>query len=294
MGYRHRGLAIGDFDNDGDQDIFLENSNSDDSYDILLLNEEIAPGERVFDDIAEFIGITKTGDRKGCGFFDYDNDGFLDIYMPSAEHSHILYHNAAVNGANWIGFMLEGTISNRDAIGSIVRLYYAGKQQLRFTKSGNGWVRQDNPWVHFGLGFETSIDSVVIQWPLGYKQVLTGIEINQYHDIKEPDYSAVKSRNITGTNPTEFRLDQNYPNPFNPKTTIKYFLKETSFVKLAIYNTTGQNVATLVEKNQTAGEYLIEWNPIGKLGHAISSGVYFYRLEIGNQLMLTKKMVLLE
>jgi hypothetical protein len=291
--YRHRGLTIGDFDNDGDQDIFLENSNSDDSYDVLLVNEEIAPGERVFDDVAEFVGLTKTGDRKGCGFFDYDKDGFLDIYMPSAEHNHILYHNAAINETNWIGFILEGTISNHDAIGSIVRLYHAGKQQLRFTKCGNGWVRQDNPWVHFGIGFETSVDSVVISWPLGYRQVLTDVAINQYHDIKEPDYTTVKSRKTT-TKPTAFRLDQNYPNPFNPNTSIQYFLKEASYVNLAIYNTTGQKVTTLVQKKQSAGGHQVEWNALNEFGQAISSGVYFYRFEIGNQLMLTKKMVLLE
>jgi hypothetical protein len=278
--YSHRGLAIGDFDNDGDQDIFLENSNSDDSYDILLLNEEIAPGERVFDDVAEFIGITKTGDRKGCGFFDYDKDGFLDIYLPSAEHNHILYHNAAVNETNWIGFILEGTISNRGAIGSIVRLYYVGKQQLRYTKCGNGWVRQDNPWVHFGLGFETSVDSVVIQWPLGYKQILTGIEINQYHDIKEPDYSAIKSRNIVGTKLTEFRLGQNYPNPFNSLTKINYVLQNGSVIKLAIYDLTGRKIVTLINQKKGTGYHFATWDGCNQFGKPVSSGVYIVRLNV--------------
>jgi hypothetical protein len=290
---RYRGLAIGDFDNDGDQDIFVQ-LNIAESYDLLLLNDEVEPGVRVFADVAEFIGLSVTGYRKGGGFFDYDKDGFLDLYIPHSDENHILYRNAAVNGTNWIGLILEGTISNRGAIGSIVRLYYAGKQQLRYSKCGNGWVRQDNPWVHFGIGFETSIDSVVIQWPLGYKQVLINVAINQYHDIKEPDYTAVDSRRIVSMIPNEFRLNQNYPNPFNPNTSIKYFLKEASFVNLTIYNTNGQKVTKLVQKKQSAGEYVVEWNAVDAFGQAVTSGVYFCRLEINNKILQTNKMILLE
>ena len=146
---RYRGMSIGDFDNDGDEDIFLQ-LNIDPSLDVLLLNDEFEDGTRAFVDVAEFVGITKTGDRKGAVFFDYDRDGFLDIYLPSVSHNHILYHNLADNGANWVGFILEGTQSNRDAIGSIVTLYTGDKKQLRLKKCGNGFVRQDNPWIHFG------------------------------------------------------------------------------------------------------------------------------------------------
>ena len=281
--YSHRGLAIGDFDNDGDQDVFMENSNSDDSYDVFLLNEQEESGARAFANISEFIGITKTGDRKGCGFFDYDKDGFLDIYMPSAEHNHILYHNLDQNDANWIGFILEGTVSNRDAIGSIVRLYYADKQQVRFTKCGNGWVRQDNPWVHFGIGFETAIDSVVIRWPLNYKQVITGLEINQYHNVKEPDYlSSVESHKLQAGTPASFQLEQNYPNPFNSNTKIKYRLRNSSDVKLVIYDLTGREIATLIDQKQSTGYHSVTWEGCNQLGNSVATGIYIVRLIVGD------------
>ena len=291
--YIHRGLTIGDFDNDGDQDIFLENSDSHDSYDVLFVNEELEPGVRGFANVSEFIGLTKTGDRKGCAFFDYDKDGFLDIYMPSAEFNHILYHNAAVNNTNWIGFILEGTLSNRDAVGSIVTLYIGGKKQIRLTKCGNGFVRQDNPWVHFGIGFETAIDSVVIRWPLGYKQVLTNIAINQYHETKEPDYSSVESIQFNLANPANFALEQNYPNPFNPTTKVIYSISVDTDVRLVIYDVTGKQVTTLVDHRQKAGRHSVVWDGRDAHGNLLPSGVYVYCIRAGG-LVESKKMVFVQ
>ena len=288
-----RGLAIGDVDNDGDQDIFIQ-LDIPQSRDVLLVNEEIEPGVRVFDDVAEFVGITKIGDRKGVAFFDYDRDGFLDIYLPSAEHNHILYHNLGNNGANWIGFILEGTLSNRDAVGSIVTIYIGEQIQLRDTKAGSGWLRQGNPCVHFGIGFETNIDSVVIRWPLGYRQVLSDVAISQYHEIKEPDYTAVEQRAVSITHPKEFKLKQNFPNPFNPSTTIQYDLSENGFVKLGVYNLMGQKVATLVNQKQAAGTHEIQWNGTDEMDQRVSSGIYIYRVEAGNKFFESMKMVLTE
>jgi sugar lactone lactonase YvrE len=76
--------------------------------------------------------------------------------------------------------------------------------------------------------------------------------------------------------PSAFSLSQNYPNPFNPTTTIEYDLPEASGVTLAIYNTTGQCVTTLVSKHQTAGRHAVCWDASG-----CASGLYFYRLWVG-------------
>ena len=249
---RYRGVTTGDFDNDGDQDVFIQ-QNQFQNLEVLLVNDEVEPGVHVFADVAEFVGLTKTGDRKGCGVFDYDKDGFLDIYVHSVEHYHILYHNLAINNANWVGFILEGTISNRDAVGSFIWLHQGENIQLRYTKGGSGYPRQDNPWVHFGIGYETSVDSVVIQWPLGYKQVLTDVAINQYHNIKEPDYFSAVELSPEKSTPKAFRLEQNYPNPFNPSTTVTFSLSQETVVRLDVYDVTGREVATLVNSRKKAG-----------------------------------------
>jgi hypothetical protein len=289
---RYRSMTVGDFENDGDVDIFVQ-LNIDPSLDVLLINDEVEPGVRVFEDVAEFVGITKTGDRKGSAFFDYDMDGFLDIYLPSAEFNHILYHNLAINEANWIVFMLEGTISNKDAVGTLVKLYSGGKQQMRYTRAGNGWLRQDNPHVHFGLGFETSIDSVVFRWPLGYKQVLTDFAINQYHKVVEPDYSSVESKGIEKAVPEGFNLEQNYPNPFNPSTTINFNLPENSNVKLTVFDVTGKEVNVLVNKQFNSGNHRTKWDGIDNLGNTVPTGIYFYQIQAA-EFVQSKKMIFVQ
>ncbi|MBN2008154.1 VCBS repeat-containing protein [candidate division KSB1 bacterium] len=286
---RYRGMTIGDCDNDGDQDIFLQ-LNIDASLDILLVNDVVAPGDHVFADVASFVGITKTGDRKGAIFFDYNRDGWLDIYLPSAEHNHILYKNLGGNGANWVGFILEGTVSNRDAVGSLVTLYTGEKKQIRYTVCGNGFVRQDNPWVHFGLGYDTSIDSVVIRWPLGYKQVLTDVAINQYHEIEEPTETSVETQQGKSA-PLTFQLEQNYPNPFNPTTTIRYSLVAPEKVTLKILNIQGVEITSLIDGEvRSEGLHQLVWNGNDKSGQLVPSGIYIYHLQAGEFSDLKKMM----
>jgi hypothetical protein len=82
--------------------------------------------------------------------------------------------------------------------------------------------------------------------------------------------------------PTEFTLDQNYPNPFNPTTTIQYRLPQAATVRLAIYNVAGQLVKVLVNGQQEAGQYRVEWDGRDQAGHSVASGLYLYRIEAGS------------
>jgi serine protease AprX len=92
--------------------------------------------------------------------------------------------------------------------------------------------------------------------------------------------------------PTNFELAQNFPNPFNPSTTIKYEIKEGGFVTLNVYNLLGNLVATLVNENQPAGTYYVNFN-VNSERTPLPSGVYFYRLQIGD-FVATKKMVVMK
>jgi hypothetical protein len=87
--------------------------------------------------------------------------------------------------------------------------------------------------------------------------------------------------------PTKFSLDQNYPNPFNPSTTISFNLPSRSFVSLKVYNLLGKEVASIVSKILSTGNYTRQWNAVG-----MPSGVYFYRLQAGS-FTETKKLLLL-
>lgn len=95
-------------------------------------------------------------------------------------------------------------------------------------------------------------------------------------------------RSISEVNPEGFSLYQNYPNPFNPNTVIKYKLGRPNFVNLKIYNSKGNEVATLVNSRQNTGEYKIEFD-----ASKYSSGVYYYKLTVNNY-SETKSMILVK
>ncbi len=90
-----------------------------------------------------------------------------------------------------------------------------------------------------------------------------------------------------------FTLNQNYPNPFNPNTRISYSLTTPGNIKLIIYNSIGQKIKTLVNKNQNSGEYYVSWDGTDFNSFKVSSGIYFYRLNVNN-MIITKKMLLLK
>ena len=87
--------------------------------------------------------------------------------------------------------------------------------------------------------------------------------------------------------PTEFALMQNYPNPFNPTTTITYHLPKASNVKLKVYDIIGNEIATLVDEEESAGVYEINFNH-----NKLASGVYLYKLQAGG-FTETRKMILM-
>lgn len=86
---------------------------------------------------------------------------------------------------------------------------------------------------------------------------------------------------------SSFHLHQNYPNPFNPVTNIKYNLTERGFVVIKVFDVLGNELKTLVNTEQDAGEYLVNFD-----ASALSSGVYFYRMQINNSFQ-TRKMILI-
>ncbi|MFC2139467.1 T9SS type A sorting domain-containing protein [Bacteroidota bacterium] len=114
------------------------------------------------------------------------------------------------------------------------------------------------------------------------------IELDNIGIASKVDMATDTDDEIGQSVPTEYQLMQNYPNPFNPSTIISYGIPSAETVTLKIYNTLGQEVATLVDEFQQAGYHSIEWN-IGDLG----SGIYFYKLTAGS-FSDTKKCVILK
>ncbi|MDZ7623594.1 MAG: T9SS type A sorting domain-containing protein [Ignavibacteriaceae bacterium] len=94
--------------------------------------------------------------------------------------------------------------------------------------------------------------------------------------------------NVDVALPLEYTLEQNYPNPFNPSTKISYSIPEDGFVKLAVYNLLGEEVASLVNSFQKADKYEVNFDASG-----LSSGIYVYKIESSN-FSASRKLVLMK
>jgi len=98
--------------------------------------------------------------------------------------------------------------------------------------------------------------------------------------------------------PKSYSLKQNYPNPFNPSTKIEFSLPVAAKVQVTIYNILGQQVASLINEQLTAGNHSVVWNSNSSNGTKLSSGIYMYKLEAsgidGSNFQQTRKMILLK
>ncbi len=140
---------------------------------------------QMFHDEARRHGMDSLADGRGIGVADFDNDGRLDVIVANANGEPLLYRNTMPAGPHWVEFLLEGTRSNRGAVGAQVRITGGGKKRLGFVSGGGSFAGQSSARVHFGLGAAASLDSVEIRWPSGAVETYRGLEIDRLHHIQE-------------------------------------------------------------------------------------------------------------
>lgn len=174
---RSRACSFADFDNDGDLDICLVNFNQANQ---LFYNN----GDGTFTEntASDFSSINRSA-GVACG--DVNNDGFIDIYVLNTQtRVNELFTNNG-NSNNWIGLNLKGVKSNKFAIGTKVTLTAGGTNQFRELQPNNGYGGQNDYRLNFGIGTNTSIEKISIQWPSGVLQEINNPSINQYLEITE-------------------------------------------------------------------------------------------------------------
>ncbi len=203
------GLAA-DLDNDMDVDIFLSCSTpTGNSENILYEND----GNGVFHKVVNTGGLagSSLGLAKSAAYADYNDDGFLDIYLtngrgedPLSEGPDELFQNFG-NTNNWLQVELEGISSNRDATGTIVKVSAGGITQTRVQGGGMHRYAQNQKRLHFGLADYEYIDLLSIQWPNGTASKYRNIKSNQIIHIYEkedrildgaPDLTNVKEAGV--------------------------------------------------------------------------------------------------
>ena len=207
-----RGCAMGDFDNDGLIDIYVNNGGLADTLindviDIPIFVQfyiAIEPdvnklfrnnGDLTFSDLAWRSRASGYGVGSGVGTADLDEDGFLDIFFTNrtfytggeqitkSDRNYLLFNRG--NRNNWLTVNLVGEESNTNGYGAKVTLASDDLTQYREATSAHGYNSGNDPRMHFGLGKKSSVDFIEVIWPSGKKTKLVNPSINQTVTIKE-------------------------------------------------------------------------------------------------------------
>lgn len=220
MGGWSWGMQFGDLNNDGTLDVYLTNGyvSADRSKSYWYDFSKVAGGnstiigdaanwpamegrslsgyqqKRVwlndgsgrFNDVAEAVGATDTYDGRAVAFADLWNRGVLDVIVTNQRGPLLIYKNTVAPHNNWIDFELEGTASNRSALGAEVRLFWNGQQQAQTVSGGSGFCAQNQRRLHFGLGANAKLQKAVVRWPSGKTQTVEHPLMSQINRIKEP------------------------------------------------------------------------------------------------------------
>lgn len=149
----------------------------------LFLNS----GNGSFVDVASEVGgdFSRPKVGRGLAYGDFDRDGDLDLLITTNNGPAFLYRNDRVSGNRSVRFRLVGTKSNRDAIGTVVRIFDAGTSQLRLVKGGSSYLSQSELPLTFGVGKRDRVERVVIEWPTGRTEEYKNLAASRAYECVE-------------------------------------------------------------------------------------------------------------
>jgi hypothetical protein len=191
------GLKFFDYDNDGNIDLFLANGHPDDRVEQLSETVKFLEpmllfrnnGKGGFENVSQGSGtvFSKLLAARGLALGDFDNDGSVDVLISQNNGPPMLLRNQAARQNHWLGVHLIGTKSNIDAIGAKVSYQAGDLQRHNFKVGGGSYLSSHDPRMVLGLGKNTKIDWLEIQWPQpsGKKERFTAVPIDRYITIVE-------------------------------------------------------------------------------------------------------------
>lgn len=191
------GVGFADFDNDGLPDILQVNGHVYPDLDARGGTERYRNPRLVyrnlgtrFEDVSALAGpgIAQLHSSRGAAFGDIDNDGDVDALVMNMDETASLLRNdlaSALQPRHWVRLKLEGTRSNRSAIGALVTVEAGGRRQTQGVFSQSSFLSQNDFRLHFGLGAATKIDRVIVVWPHGERQEFPGPPVDRATVLRE-------------------------------------------------------------------------------------------------------------
>jgi hypothetical protein len=175
------GVFFFDYDLDGWPDIFAANGHIEEEIGRVqpkvsyaeppLLFHNLGRGR--FEEVGGRLGLDRPMVARGAAYADIDHDGDLDILVSNNQGPACLLRNDANPGGNhWLRVSLEGTQSNRDGIGAVVRVMTGAGRQWQVVHSGSSYCSQSELPLTFGLGREANVQALEVEWPSGRKDRL--------------------------------------------------------------------------------------------------------------------------
>lgn len=217
---------------------------------------------------------------------DFDNDGALDALTNGRTKGHAIFkNNSAANGNRWVSLTLEGTASNRSAIGAVVRAkaMIDGKPTwlLREVSAHNSFQCQNDLRVHFGLGTASVVDSVEVRWPSGQRERFAGLQVGKFYKVIEGQ--GIQQISAAGEVAGDFAVKIS-PNPFSEDLKIELpdALRDDTF-NLQLFGADGRQISVSVVRQDSF--LLLRPTSLG-----LPSGVYFLKI-LGEEGLFTIRKV---
>ena len=278
------GCAFVDYDSDGDLDLLVAN--------LRTANRVFANlGDGIFVDHAQAFGLADTARARAVLVGDVDGDGHPDAYVINEGTDNLLYLNGG-SRHHWLQASVRGVVSNTDGIGARLTAHAGDRTWMREVNGTSG-MSYSSRVTHFGLGAVERLDSLVVTWPSGIRDVHYALATNHAVDLVEGGPLTAVTEVTPAPRPIAFELDPVHPNPFNASVVLRYHLADAGVIHLTVHNALGQGVRRLLDGMRLPpGAHQGTWDGRDDRGRAAASGVYFARLRSGGRLRV-RPMVLL-
>ncbi len=259
QGYWGWGACFADFNNDGYLDIYHENGFSVDTA-IEFHNDPsrlfMSNGDGTFTESSAASGLDYTGQGRGVSCFDYDLDGDLDILIMPNNDAVRLYRNDLASPSRYLSVILRDNGPNPFAIGARIRLITSAGQQMREVTAGSNFVSNNPMRQHFGLGETALPNQLLITWPDGSNQTLTGpFGVNQILSISRNCRTSYLRRDAVDNSSLQLTMNASKPDG-TPQTTLMVTLTITSGPH------SGQSQAAMTNANGDAS-FLLNRTSVG-------------------------------